>query len=257
MDINRVIHIAVEAGRIMLENGAETYRVEETIYRICNAYNINEADSFVTPTGIMVSVANNYGQTISLIKRIKVRTVDLEKISLINDLSRSITIEAITLDSFEENLKKIDNEKKYSNSLVIFGAAILSGFLTLLFGGNFYDFIISLIIGGLIKASSSFLQKLKINDFFINVVGGAIAALIALLSMQISAGLHEDKIIIGSIMQLVPGLTITNAVRDTIAGDLMAGMTRAAEAFLTAIAIAIGTGTVFKIWFSTFGGISI
>ncbi|WP_139141330.1 threonine/serine ThrE exporter family protein, partial [Clostridium acetireducens] len=116
MDINRVIHIAVEAGRIMLENGAETYRVEETIYRICNAYNINEADSFVTPTGIMVSVANNYGQTISLIKRIKVRTVDLEKISLINDLSRSITIEAITLDSFEENLKKIDNEKKYSNS---------------------------------------------------------------------------------------------------------------------------------------------
>lgn len=56
-------------------------------------------------------------------------------------------------------------------------------------------------------------------------------------------------------MLLVPGLAITNAIRDTMAGDLVAGLTRSAEAFLIALAIAIGTGVVLSFWFNLYGGI--
>lgn len=55
-------------------------------------------------------------------------------------------------------------------------------------------------------------------------------------------------------MLLVPGIIITNAVRDIIAGDYLAGITRGSEAFLIAVAIAVGTGVVISLWIKVLGG---
>src|SRR3712207_8052257 len=55
--------------------------------------------------------------------------------------------------------------------------------------------------------------------------------------------------IIGSIMLLAPGLIITNAIRDTLAGDLVSGISRTVEAFFIAVAIATGSGIIIKLWF--------
>lgn len=255
MYINRVIHLSAEAGKIILENGGETYRVEETIYRICKAYGLIDAESFVTPTGIMISATDSTGQTISLVKRIKNRTVNLEKIALVNDLSRSIEPKNLDIDFVFKELKVIAEKKSYGVKTSLFFSSLTTSFFTLLFGGNFYDFIISFIIGMIIKLFSIILDKIKINPFISNVIGGAIAALLAVIASSIGININIDKIIIGSIMLLVPGLAITNAIRDTIAGDLVSGISRAVEALLIAVAIAVGSGTVLRIWFSHFGGL--
>jgi len=125
----------------------------------------------------------------------------------------------------------------------------------LLFGGNISDFIISFFVGGIIKWCSISLANINVNDFFINTLGGAMAAILAIIAVHFKLGFHVDKIIIGSIMLLVPGLAITNAIRDTIAGDLLAGISRAVEAFLIAIAIAVGSGIVLRLCFVYYGGI--
>lgn len=249
MDINRIMHIAAYAGKIILESGGEIYRVEETIVRICSAYNINNAQPFATPTVIIVSASNDYGQTISLVMRIKRRSLNLEKISRVNDISRNIKSKGFTLELIENELSKIDLQKAYSTRINILCAATTTGFFALVFGGNLKDFAVSFFIGCLIKLVSTFLSLVETNDFFINTICGALAAIIALLSVHLNIGAHADKIIIGSIMLLVPGLAITNAIRDTIAGELLSGITRCMEAFLVAVAIALGTGVAMKLWF--------
>ncbi|MBU5590962.1 threonine/serine exporter family protein [Clostridium sp. MSJ-4] len=254
MDVNKIIFVATEAGRIILENGGETYRVEETILRICDAYLIKNADSYVTPTGIMVSATDKYGHNISIIKRIKKRTVDLEKISQVNDLSRSIKLKGMTADEFREELKKIENAPRYSYRITILSACLIAGFFTLMFGGGFGDFIASFLIGGIIHSVSIYASKLNINAFFINILGGMLSALLAIIFVSIGISSDIDKIIIGSIMLLVPGIAITNAIRDTIAGDLVAGLARSVEAFLIAIAIAVGSGIVLSFWLLLSGG---
>lgn len=254
MSANRIIHLAADAGKIILENGGETYRVEETMSRICNAFGIVLAESFVTPTGIMISVTTDCDQTITIVKRIKSRTVDLEKIAKVNNLSRNIKSQGLTLDQVKVELNTINTTKRYSDKTLILFSCITVSFFTLMFGGDFYDFCISFIVGGLIKILTLALSKVNLNDFFINVLGGALAALLALLSVNFSLATHVDKITIGSIMLLVPGLSITNAIRDTIAGDLLAGISRALEAFLIAVAIAAGSGTIITIWVIYFGG---
>lgn len=254
MSANKIIHIAADAGKIILENGGETYRVEETMSRICNAFGIVLAESFVTPTGIMISVTTDCDQTITIVKRIKNRTVDLEKIAKVNDLSRNIKSQGLTLDQVKVELNTINTTKRYSDKTLILFSCITVSFFTLMFGGDFHDFCISFIIGGLIKILTLALSKVNLNDFFINVLGGALAALLALLSVNFNLATHVDKITIGSIMLLVPGLSITNAIRDTIAGDLLAGISRALEAFLIAVAIAAGSGTIITLWVIYFGG---
>lgn len=254
MSANKIIHISAAAGKIILENGGETYRVEETMSRICNAFGIELAESFVTPTGIMISVTTDSNQTITIVKRIKNRTVNLEKIAKVNDLSRNIKTQGLTLEQVQKELNTINATKRYSDKTLVLFSCITVSFFTLMFGGDFYDFCTSFFIGGLIKIVSLALGKVNMNDFFINVLGGALAALLALLAVNFNLASHVDKIIIGSIMLLVPGLAITNAIRDTIAGDLLAGISRALEAILIAVAIAAGSGTVITFWVIYFGG---
>lgn len=257
MQENKILNLAAHAGKIILQNGAETYRVEETMVKICTAFDVKDADSFVTPTGIMLSITCNNGQTVSAVKRVQNRTVNLEKISRINDLSRTIQKNKLSIDDVERELEKIENSKSYSNYTMIFFAGIGAAFFTPLFGGGLADSFVALIAGFLIKYVSIIFSKRNLNDFFINIIGGSIAALVALIFYKFGIITTVDKSIIGAIMLLVPGLAITNAVRDTIAGDLVSGVARGLEAFLTAVGIAVGTGIVFKIWIALFGGIKI
>ena len=254
LDVHTTINAASEAGRIILENGGETYRVEETTRRICESYGVKKCESFVTPTGIMVSAIGDYDISVSLVKRIHKRTINLEKVNKVNDLSRNIAKDFLTIQEFQDKLLKIDEEKSYDEGTVIIFSAFAAGFFTLLFGGTFKEFLISTLAGAIIKIMYLTLSKYKVNDFFINVLGGAISALIALIFVRLTFVSAIDKIIIGSIMLLAPGLAITNAIRDTIAGDLLSGVARALEAFLVAIGIAIGSGSVIKLWIILLGG---
>jgi uncharacterized membrane protein YjjP (DUF1212 family) len=255
MDSNKILQISSEAGRIILESGGETYRVEETIRRMCNAFGYDDADSYVTPTGIMISIKDEKGVIVSLVRRISSRTVNLEKISKVNDLSRNVKEKNLSPEYVEKELKQIDQLKSYNKIAIIIFSMLTVGFFSLLFGGNIRDFIVAAIIGAIIKLMAITLQDLKINIFFVNLLGGALATLIALISIHFGFGNSLDNIIIGSIMLLVPGIAITNAIRDTIEGDLVSGMAKGMEAILISVAIAAGSGVVFKLWIMIFGGL--
>lgn len=252
--MNEILQVATFAGQIILENGGETYRVEETIWRICKAFGANEAESFVTPTGIMASICHN-GETYSLIKRVSNRTVDLDKIDLVNDLSRNILLKNLSVNDFKKELQKINKGQRYSTGITLLFSALGAAGFTILFGGNIKDFVSAFIIGFIIKLLAIKGSDMQINQFFINSLSAAIASFLAIILVKINLAANLDQTIIGSIMLLVPGLAITNAIRDTIAGDLLSGLTRAAEAFLVAISIAVGSGAVLSFWLSNIGGI--
>lgn len=252
-DIDSIVHVATHAGKIILESGGEIYRVEETIVRICNSFGIENADSYVTPTGIMVSVCSEK-DTKTLIKRVKSRGNNLQKIHLVNNLSRELYLKKFTVEEFEEKLKEIEQMPIYPYKINIICAGIAAASFSIPFGGNLKDFIAAFFIGIIIKIFVITAEKLSINAFFINSIGGAIAAFLAIILTNLGIGSNINNVIIGSIMLLVPGLVITNAIRDTISGDLVSGLTRAAEAILIAVSIAVGTGMVMNIWINHLGG---
>jgi uncharacterized membrane protein YjjP (DUF1212 family) len=230
------------AGRIMIKSGAETYRVEDTMLRMARSLNIEDAQSYVTPTGIFLSIG---GIQITKITSISNRITDLHKIALVNSVSRKLTTKMITLEQAYDELLKIEKTNYFLPfSLQFFAAAIASCSFTLLYGGMWSDMPASFVAGGLGFIVVNTLQELTRVKFFSEFLAALIIGLVAYLAIKFQLGTEIDKIIIGGVMPLVPGLLITNAVRDLMAGHFTSGISKGAEAILTAFAIGSGVALV-------------
>lgn len=254
MKSNEILNVAGFAGKILLESGAEAYRVEETMVKMCQGFGVEEAQSFVTTTGVMMSITNNH-QVYSKISRIQKRGTDLHKIDAINHLSRNIHVHHLSIQEVHDELVVIDQTKRYSNRITLFFSALSAFGFAGFFKGSMQDAICAFAIGMLVKIVSIWMDKYQINAFFNNAISASVAALSALISVHFAWADSLDIVIISSIMLLVPGLAITNATRDTVAGDYLAGISRAAEAFLIALAIAVGIASIFQVWTNIMGGI--
>ncbi|WP_417900768.1 threonine/serine exporter family protein [Bacillus haimaensis] len=242
-DEEQVLKVCLLAGRIMMESGAETYRVEDTMTRIAAAYGITEAHSFVTPTGIIVSLQ---GVSPTQLVRISNRTTDLEKVARVNGISRRIAGGSLDVDEALVLLKELESAQLFfSNWLQIAAAALLSGSFLIMFKGVWIDFFPAMIVGGIGYSGLLAIQHYTKVKFFAEFISALIIGLLAFQLVGIGLGQELDKIIIASVMPLVPGLLITNAVRDLMAGHFVSGLSKGAEAFLTAFAIGAGVAVVF------------
>ncbi|MGG3454962.1 hypothetical protein D3C81_887620 [compost metagenome] len=239
------VRVCLLAGKIMLQSGAETYRVEDTMTRMADALGLSGSHSYVTPTGIVFQ--SGEAESAKLI-RIVERTTDLQKVSAVNDISRKLGSGNLTAAEAYALLLGIETVKHaYPMPLQIAAAALSSGCFTLMFRGSLTDFLPGLMCGGLGFAAYLLFHRLVKVKFFAEFTAALLIGLLALGFVQISLGRELDKIIIGSVMPLVPGLLITNAVRDLMAGHLVSGLSRGAEAFLTAFAIGAGIAVVFTV----------
>ena len=135
----------------------------------------------------------------------------------------------------------------YSFRVQLLAYAITCSTFTLFFGGTLLDACCALLIGPLIKIVSSHLSRFRTNPFFITILCSLMCAFLTTFACDLGIGQQVDKIIIGLVMTLVPGVAITNSVRDVIAGDFIAGQTKMTEALLTATSIALGTGIALSL----------
>lgn len=244
MKLNDILKIATYAGTIMLVNGGETYRVEEVINKVCNTFDV-EVNCYATITGIMATATNSEGDSESTTIRVTHRTMNLDIIHKVNDISRNA--EDYDLYDFYEKLKNIENEPKHSFVKNMIAYSIAGASFTLLFGGSPLDFLGSLFIGIVIFLYIDYFSKFDINSFFLHCIGSALLAICAILFQKIGIIENLDTTISGTIMLLVPGMALTNSVRDLIAGDYTAGIARGVEALLIATSLATGSGFVLAV----------
>ncbi|RDW20578.1 threonine/serine exporter family protein [Oceanobacillus chungangensis] len=234
--------VCVLAGKIMLQSGAETYRVEDTMNRIATAFGVKNPQSYATPTGInfAVDVAEE-----TYFLRITTRSTDLHKVAEVNTISRSITAGELNLREAFSSLIEVDNDGLLYHAWIrIIVAAFVSGCFTIMFGGVWNDFIPALVAGGFGYAGMLGVDRLLEIRFVSEFLGAVIIGFITVICIYTGIGKEMDKIIIGGVMPLVPGLLITNAVRDLISGHLVSGLSKGIEASITAFAIGAGIAAI-------------
>jgi uncharacterized membrane protein YjjP (DUF1212 family) len=247
-DPDSVLVLAGDCGRLVLENGGETYRAEECMSAIAAAYGGREIECFATPTGAMFSMSDSGGKVHTLIIRIKRRAMDMGALVRLNDLKRGAQSGALGYAQARGLADDVACAPRPKLAMLLAGAAFVAAFFCLLFGGGWREAIVSGIIGMALKASLESLSRDRlIPDFFLNSLGGAISASLAAVARALLPSLSTDPIIIGVLMLLVPGVIIVNAIRDLMSGDLVAGVARAADAFVSAAAISLGTALALKI----------
>lgn len=253
MTPQQLLKLSSKAGKLLLESGAEIQRTEETICRLCGAYGVEEASAFVIPTGMFLSFSYQ-GNTYSKIMRIHSSTLNLERINLVNELSRRCERNAPPIEEALSELARISAVEGYTKGVLRFAGGMIAACFTLYFGGAFNDALFAFFVGCLTQACVQGFDRRQVN-FIVKITCTSVVLTFFALLLQRFRLIHNlDSVIIGSLMLLVPGLAITNAVRDSIGGDLLAGIIRAIEACLIAVAIALGAGVTMSLWLMLLGG---
>ena len=232
------------AGRIMMESGAETYRVEDTMIRMAVSQNMVNSHCFVTPTGIMFSPSEELA---TRFVRINNRSTDLERVALVNSVSRNLVSGEYTLQQAYDEMLIID-QTNYRSSIWVqtLAASVASACFFILLGGSWINLPFAFVIGGIgFIIVEKILEETRVK-IFAEFIGAFVIGILASLAVYSGIATNLDTLIIGSIMPLVPGLLITNAVRDLMAGHFVSGLSKGAEAFLTAFAIGAGIAIVIS-----------
>jgi len=239
---------AADAARLMLESGGETYRAEDTAMDIIASQGGAEAECFATSTGLMLSYTGEDGKVRSVVRRVKRRGMNLEKASRIHAMVNDLRGDRIGIMEAASELDAIERLRERPAAVRMGASALGAGLFTLLFGGGAAEAAAAAVIGALLSLLILGFQRLKLPEFLTSLAGGALTALASLSLQSLGITASPDAIIIGVIMLLVPGVAITNAIRDIIAGDLVAGIARGVDAFITAAAISAGAGGAFAMW---------
>lgn len=244
-----ILDIASYAGKIMLTNGAEIYRVEDTISRICQAYGMKYVQSLVTPTGIFISVDDG-DDSETIVRRITHRGLNLEKISKINDFSRKLQQEKLEYSTAITKLEEISYGKnEYSLLGAILVSSVGASMNVIVMRGNFINLIPALIACLGAQMLIKFLSFLKDVNFVPDLIAGFIAGSISLLFYSLGIGDSLSLIIVSAILPFVPGVALTNSIRDAITGDLISANSRAVEVGLIAISLAVGVAISLGVFY--------
>lgn len=244
---SKVLDVCTGIGRLMLENGAETYRVEDTVYRVAVNYGMHGVSVFSVPTALIVTVQGPTGEEHTRLHRVTEQKSNLQIIADANELSRKI---AKTDLSPNDALTEIDrmNRMEYSYSLFeeFLAAALICGFFAILFGGNLHDLAAAAITGSLGYMCFLYVQKVTYIRFVSELLASVLIGWTAFFLTTLGIGHDVNIIIVSSVMTLVPGKAITNGIRDLMASHLLSGVSVLADALLTASAIGIGVATVLS-----------
>ncbi|MBS4960104.1 MAG: threonine/serine exporter family protein [Clostridiales bacterium] len=255
MNEEKLLDLALNAGAILMESNAETYRVEDTIDHILSVNTVAKPQAFATATGVLVSMENGAVKNKARLKRVKNRSVNLEKISRINDLSRRFVEGRISLDDALLEIEEIRNLPGRKPALLIFCYGMTSAAFTCIFGGTPQDCISSFFVGCLLGAFLGILNQNHVSGFMQNLLGGGLIGFSSVIFQRLGLGNTYSLVIIGALMPLVPGVAITNAIRDIMDGDYLSGTSRCVEAGLTAAAIACGVGLALQALSLLIGGV--
>ena len=242
-------------GRILLENGAEIFRTEDTLSRVARYYGIEDENFFVLTNGILSSAVDRDGNTSARVRFIPSNSANLAKVSEINQLSREICSGKYTLDEVRRELVRIDALHSEPSPLIIGATALGSGAFSLLYGGAFADALVALLAGLILGLFSELVAKKHLTKITKNITGAALVTAICLVFHHQGIGANMNAMIAGAIIPLIPGVSFVNGIRDIAHSDYISGVVRLMDSLFVFICIAIGVGTVLALYSRFIGGL--
>lgn len=235
-DSRIALEIASLAGHILLENGAEISRVEETMERVANYYGVEKRNFFVLSNGIFSTSGSGYAN----VEFIPFKGAQLMRVSAVNQLTRDIFSGKISQEQALEKLNEIRYMKPKRAWVQILGSAIGSAGFCVIFGGGKLDLLAAFVVGAILWTFVVFVSSPFLSKIAGNIAGSMLATFLCIVFYKLGFGVNLGNMIIGSLIPLIPGIPFTNGIRDIANEDYIAGTTRLLDALMVFFAISIG-----------------
>ena len=238
-DAGSIISIALNIGAEILRAGGEIHRVEDTVTRICRAYGAEAVEVFAITSLITAEVRMPDGSFATRNRRVSGTYNHLARLEALNALSRTICKSPISAAEVDARLEQIRLYRPVPEWLCYVGGMLATGGFAVFFGGSIRDGLAAAVIAFFLTLFAR-LRPIRINGMVKSLISSFAAGVLSVLCVKVGFGDHVDKIIIGTIMLEIPGLSFGNALRDLLCGDTLAGTMRFIQAILQTLMIALG-----------------
>ena len=236
----KVLSLALDLGKSMVQCGAEINRVEETVRRIGFAYGMNRTEVFSIISMIYATVIQKDGKTHTQMRRIYSYAPNFDRLEQLNALSRKICSTVPDIDEATREYRSLFKKKNPFRPTVCLGYIIAAMGFTVFFGGTLWDAVAASPIALVIYLMNAYIKATGVNRLFFTALTSAIAGFLAHVFVNFGFGENANMIMIGDIMLMIPGLMLVNSVREMLCGDIMSGLLRLLESIIIAVAIACG-----------------
>ena len=239
-EVSQFLCVLIKMGEALQNSGAEVFRVEDTLNRIAAAYGAEEVDIFVITSSIVLTMCFPDETSVTQTRRIEKSAVtDFRKLEAINAISRSYCEKPFPVQELADRLHLAKGCRPARWKLFA-GSCLGAGALTVFFGGAGADGLAAAVFALALCLLQMYLPLICKNKVLFNFLAAFCVGSLISLACRALPALHGDKIIIGDIMLLIPGLAFTNAVKDIFIGDTISGVMRLIETILWAAALALG-----------------
>ena len=229
------------AGTLILENGGEAYRVEDTVARMGRAFGVPNVEVFSVTSGLFLTCHFSDGAVETALHRAYTGTTNLAKVDAVNQISRQAAAGRITPQEALSRLQAIQQAgAEYRPAWMLAASAASTAGFAVMFGGGWIDLCVALVTGVLIELMIYGLSKLSYSGVIQSLLGGMLCTLLPLAFHHLTNLGTVEAMVAGALMPLLPGLAMTNAVQDAMRGDMLSGLGHATQALLTAAFIAGG-----------------
>lgn len=251
----RILELAGYAGCILLKNGAEIFRVQDTMSKIIECFGITNYHVYVLSNGIFATIGEGTIDHCSFVRYVPLDNTNLSRVDGVNSVSRGLQSGLYDIDSAMEKLKEVEIFIPQPKWIQAVASGVGSMSFCYVFGGNLGDCFCVFLIGVFLRLYVLSPFKTK-SSFTTTILRAAFATIGAALCTISSPVLNFDYIVIGIIFALFPGVMFTNSIREFFNGDYLSGIIHMIHAILTAVCIALGVCSVI-VFFREVGGISL
>ncbi|MBQ8341966.1 MAG: threonine/serine exporter family protein [Clostridia bacterium] len=252
-DAGTILAIALDVGAETLRAGGEIHRVEDTVTRICRAYGAEAVEVFAITSLITAEVRMPDGSYATRNRRVLSTYNHLARLEALNALSRTICKSPISMTEVHTRLESIRKYRPVPEWLCYLGGMLATGGFAVFFDGTLWDGMAASVIAFFLTLFAR-LRPVRINGMVRSLISSFAAGVLSVLCVSLGFGDHVDKIIIGTIMLEIPGLSFGNALRDLLCGDTLAGTMRFIQAIVQALMIALGYMAALVLFNQQIGG---
>ena len=241
MNYNKIVQGILDIGESMLISGAENYRIEDSLYRMCRSYGFVKYDVFVIPSNIQITVETENGDIITQVRHIENADIDFDQLDYMNNLCRYICSHTPDEEELQKKYQEVKNRPPQHPAAKYFASVMGGTGFAVFFGCNFKDAIVAVIVSLMIVVVGKWLEKREGNLFVYNTILSFLSEVIIVLSVRNGFADHPERIMIGIVMLLISGLSTTNGIREILQKDYISGFINIMNSILGAAGIAVGT----------------
>lgn len=239
--------LVVAAGEIQLQSGAEISRVEETMTHMANALQLDSLETFIIANGIFATAEGTDHMQRAGMKHISTGSMDLGKIEAVNTLSRQLEKGEVTKEEAWQRIEEIRKMGDYSPLMQIVAYALGSGAFCYALGGSGNDAICAALVGSLLGVFFVFFSFFNSSKAVRTIFGSMLVTFLTTYFFRMGLGDSVNRIIIGVLIPMIPGVAFTCAIRDLVENDYLSGVIRLMDVLLTLASIVAGVVFVWSL----------